>query len=232
MKIIDLYRILYPMITYYPSNDEKITYGLSSDLSIHLEKSKDSPQWFLSFIERGVWENSLNFKNEYEACLGFLKMADKIIPDIPSDMKVLDYREGIWFLLEQQQELFLDVHCDFRHYSYSWLIKLGSEDILDYRTMGKKSLDDLSKKIYSSQPLFEDSIFHSRKLNKKINAEVHNAIIKFNQNREEYVKKHYKTFTKKEPQVEISQNSISKKILYWCILFLIIIIVFVKFYLI
>lgn len=229
MKIIDLYRILYPMIIYYPSNDEKITYGLSSDLSIHLEKSKDSPQWFLSFIERGIKGNSLDFKNEYEACLGFLKITGRTISDISSDMKVLDYREGTWFLLEQQQELFLDVNCDLRYHSYSWLIKLNSEDILDYRIIGKKSLDDLSQKIYSSQPLSKDSIFHSRKLNEKINAEVENSIIKFNQNREAYVKKHYKVFTKYEPQVEVSQNIISKKNLYWCILFLIIIIVSVKF---
>jgi hypothetical protein len=213
------------MITYYPSNDEKITYGLSSDLSIHLEKSKDNTQWLLSFIERGIPEKSLDFINEYEACLGFLRIAGKTISDIPSDMKVIDYREGAWFLLEQEQELFLDVHCDLLDHNHSCLIKLSSEDILSYRIMGEKSLDILSEKVSS-----KDSIFHSYMLNEKINAEVDNAIIAFNKNRDEYVKKHYKTLTNFDPQVEISQNIISKKNLCWCLLILIII-GSIKFYL-
>ena len=93
----------------------------------------------MSFIERGVLrEDNLYFTNEYLACLGFLKIATKIISDIPDEMKVLDYCEGVWYLLEKQQEFFLDVQCDLRHYSYSWNIKLDLKEILEYRAKGRK----------------------------------------------------------------------------------------------
>lgn len=228
MKIIDLHHILYPMVTYYPSNDEVISYGLDFDITIHLEKSRNSQQWCLSFIERGALrEDTLYFTNEYLACLGFLKIATKIISDIPDEMKVLDYREGVWYLLEKQQEFFLDVQCDLRHYSYSWNIKLDLKEILEYRAKGIKSLDDLAEKIYSSQPFYEESIFHFRKLDQKISAEEENAIIKFNQKRAEYVKKHYKSFTKSDPSIDISKNIISKNIPYWFMLIFSVIIILI-----
>lgn len=212
MKIIDLYRILYPMVSYYPNSDSFISFGLCSDLILILSKTNASQHWCLYLIERGIeHENVLYFEDEYIACLEFLKEANKIISNIPNEMKVLDYREGLWFLLEQQQEFYLDVNCTLGHGSYSWAIKLDSENLDDYRAKGKKSLDNLANAIDSSRPLStNESIFHSRQINENILTEINVAIISFNQHREE----HYKTFKDAKIPPQSSKLNIIKKSIF------------------
>lgn len=187
------------MVSYYPTSDSFISYGLSADLILLLSKSNSNQDWCLYLIERGTeHKNVLYFKDEYIACLEFLKETDKIISKIPNKIKVLDCSRGLWYLLEQQQEFYLDVHCTLGHGDYSWTIKLNSEEFADYRTIGKKSLDNLANAINSSRPLYSESIFHSRQINENILAEINVAIISFNQYKEEHIKKYYKTF--KEPK--------------------------------
>lgn len=200
MKIIDLFRILYPMVSYYPTSDSSISYGLSSDLILLLSKSNSNQDWGLFVIERGTkLENVLYFENEYIACLELLKKANKIISNIPNEMKVLDYREGLWFLLEQQQEFYFDVLCNPETDTYFWTIKLNTDEINNYRNQGKKSLDNLSEIIRTTEPIKNHSIFHDRKLHDSLKDSKEIAIIKFNQHREEHIKKYYKTF--EEPKI-------------------------------
>jgi hypothetical protein len=215
MKIIDLYRILYPMVSYYPNSDSFISFGLSSDLMLVLSKQNSSQNWYLYFIERGIeHKNVLYFDDEYIACLEFLKNTNKIISNIPNEMKVLDYREGLWFLLEQQQEFYLDVNCTLGHDSYSWTIKLDSENLDDYRAKGKKSLDNLANAIDSSRPLYSESIFHSQQINENILAEINVAIISFNQHKEKYIKKYYKVFEKAKTPPQRPKPNIFKKYIF------------------
>lgn len=213
MKIIDLHHILYPMVTYdSTTHSQAIHYGRDSDLIVCLSKN-DCTAWCIDLIEKGIpQEYSLFFKNEYLACIGFLKFTNKIISDNPNEMKVLDCSEGTWYLLDKKQEFCFYVQYDLHHYNYSWNMKLSLEELIDYRLNGRKSLDQLAQVIYLSEPFYEDSIFYFRKLSVRQSTENEAAIIKYNQKKTEYIKKNYKKNEEMLIPINTLQMIHSKKI--------------------
>ncbi|ENU80302.1 hypothetical protein F975_02058 [Acinetobacter sp. ANC 3789] len=196
MKLIDLHHILYPMVTYDLINIKTIHYNEYSDMIIFLDKINDQREWCMDIILRDSQRYSLFFKTEYLACLKFLKFSNKIVSDIPSEMKVLDFSEGKWYLLEKNEEFYFNVQYDLNYYNYSWNMKLNLKEISNYRLSGRTSLDQLCQEIYSSQPFYEDSIFYFRKINVKLSSEDERAIIRFNNKKPEYVDLSYKIFEK------------------------------------
>ncbi|MHA3104009.1 hypothetical protein [Acinetobacter sp. ANC 3791] len=187
MKLIDLYHILYPATTYDLINIKAIRYNEGFDAIIFLKKINDQREWCVDIILKDSQKYRLFFKNEYLACLKFLKFSNKIVSDIPSEMKVLDFSDGKWYLLEKNEEFYFNVQYNLNYSNYSWNMKLNLNEVFSYRLNGRISLDQLYQEIYSSQPFYEDSIFYFRKLNIKLSAEDERAIIKFNNRKYDYI---------------------------------------------
>lgn len=196
MKLIDLYNILYPMVTYDLINIKSIRYSEGFDAIIFLNKINDQREWCVDVVLKDSQRYRLFFKSEYLACLKFLKFSNKIISDIPSEMKVLDFSEGEWYLLEKNEEFYFNVQYNLNYYNYSWNMKLNLKEVFNYRLNGRASLDQLCQEIYSSQPFYEDSIFYFRKLNVKLSTEDERAIIKFNNKKSECIDLSHNFFEK------------------------------------
>lgn len=204
------------MINYLPANDQVISHGLGADLTINLEKNEDT--WCISVIERGQLQEGteLYFKDEYLACLKFLNMAGKLTSELPDEMKVLDFVQHGWFLLDKNGEFYLDVNCALhQHFDYSWNLKLNQTEILNYRRFGRTFLNQLHESISKTNPIREYSDFNIRKLDSNLDSEVHEAILNFNKKRYSYIEKNYKTFETEQSPNNETQKYKSQKIAYW-----------------
>lgn len=72
-------------------------------------------------------------------------------------MKVIDHREGSWYLLQEDEELLLDAHCEHRAFGYSVLIVLNLSERRAYLRRGPDALDELARAIDDSAPVARGS---------------------------------------------------------------------------
>jgi hypothetical protein len=67
-------------------------------------------------------------------------------------MHVIDSEPAFWFLLQDGEDLFLDVHCNVSFFSYSVLVPLTPEEAADYRARGRSSISALAERVQETGP--------------------------------------------------------------------------------
>ena len=79
-------------------------------------------------------------------------------------LKVLAHSPAFWFLVAEDDRLFLDVNCSSGHVSYDVLIELNRAEAAQYSTLGQNYLDTLAQAIHFSGTgsLGSNSIYQSR----------------------------------------------------------------------
>ncbi|WP_174549116.1 hypothetical protein [Novosphingobium rosa] len=72
-------------------------------------------------------------------------------------MKVVDHEPHAWFLLEDEEALFLDAACNHSAFGYSWLIELNAEERQQFAEKGRPYIDWLAQDIHNGAPILEIS---------------------------------------------------------------------------
>jgi hypothetical protein len=67
-------------------------------------------------------------------------------------MHVADYEPQLWFLFQEGEELFLDIHCSHNAAGYSILLQLDPEESDAYAREGRAFLDRLAREVQESGP--------------------------------------------------------------------------------
>lgn len=65
-------------------------------------------------------------------------------------MTVIDHEPVSWFLVRDNDRLYLDVNCSHSAVSYSFLLELNEGEINTYATEGRAFLSNLADKINNS----------------------------------------------------------------------------------
>lgn len=89
-------------------------------------------------------------------------------------MTVIDHCSDSWFLLESSNEMYLDVNCNISAFEYNFLFKLNEEEILRYKSDGKKYIDILSEDVNDSGPAEAGS--KSRYLSRKAPVDIEEIV--------------------------------------------------------
>ena len=100
-------------------------------------------------------------------------------------MKVIDHQPGSWFLLGDDDRLFLDVNCSHGVFGYSVLIELNTAERDDYRSLGRGSLDGLAERINDSAPGARESgsVYAGRDLSRDRGENVSRAVAEWKASR-------------------------------------------------
>jgi hypothetical protein len=103
-------------------------------------------------------------------------------------MKVLDYDDQHWILLEDKGRLLLDVNCSHSFVSYGFLMALNQDETNCYRDEGRDYLHRLADDIQYSAPglLVSQSKYKERSIYSEMSDSVTEAFILF---RNERIKK-------------------------------------------
>ncbi len=72
-------------------------------------------------------------------------------------MKVIDHEPQWWFLLEEDDQLFLDANCNHSFVGYDFLIQLNPEERQAYAQEGREFISRLATRIQDSAPILEIS---------------------------------------------------------------------------
>lgn len=93
-------------------------------------------------------------------------------------MKVIDHEPSFWFLLREDDSLFLDVACEQSAVSYNVLIQLNDEEVTRYSEYGRPYLSELAESIHYSAPGVRGSasIYKSRNVSQKYDPQVMAAV--------------------------------------------------------
>ena len=94
-------------------------------------------------------------------------------------MKVIASKERFWFLVEDEDKLYLDVNCSMSFIGYSWTIELNKEEKANFQSKGDSYIDELAYEINDTIPIKEDSDskFKSRKVSQEIEEKITEAIL-------------------------------------------------------
>jgi hypothetical protein len=65
-------------------------------------------------------------------------------------MTVIDHEPARWFLVRNDDRLYLDLNCSYSSVSYSFLLELNEGEINAYETEGRVFLSNLADKINNS----------------------------------------------------------------------------------
>lgn len=67
-------------------------------------------------------------------------------------MQVVDHQPHAWFLLRENEALFLDVNCDHGAVGYSVMIELTADETSGYADRGRAFLDELARDVQDAGP--------------------------------------------------------------------------------
>lgn len=91
-------------------------------------------------------------------------------------MKVLDFERYNWFLLQHEDNYFLDVHCSYSFVGFSLLIQLDESEINHYKAKGAIYINELAEDIqYNSKTKYA-----ARNVSGDLGKLGYDAIIAFN----------------------------------------------------
>lgn len=62
-------------------------------------------------------------------------------------MKVIDFEPQFWFLLQQGNDYFIDVNCNYSFVGYGRFIKLNEAEVKNYTEKGKLFITELANDI-------------------------------------------------------------------------------------
>jgi hypothetical protein len=93
-------------------------------------------------------------------------------------MKVIDHEPGLWFLLGDDDRLFLDVNCEHSAVGYTVLIELDESERAQQTAQGRAYLSKLAEAINYSAPgaRGSQSSYKSRNISSQYGAQVSEAI--------------------------------------------------------
>ncbi len=93
-------------------------------------------------------------------------------------MKVINHEPHFWYLLEDQEKLFIDVNCNHSFFDYTFTIQLNEKEIKDYKEIGVQFLNKLAEDIHSSAPALSasDSIYKERKVSDQLTESIDQTI--------------------------------------------------------
>jgi hypothetical protein len=93
-------------------------------------------------------------------------------------MKVIDHEPGLWFLLGDDDRLFLDVNCEHSAVGHDVLIELDGSERAQQTAQGRAYLSKLAEAINYSAPgaRGSQSSYKSRNVSSQYGAQVSEAI--------------------------------------------------------
>ena len=93
-------------------------------------------------------------------------------------MKVLEHSPAFWFLLAEENRLFLDVNCEHGAVSYDVLIELNENERAQYTALGYNYLNTLAEMVNYSAPGVRgsDSVYKNRNISVQFRQDVTDAI--------------------------------------------------------
>ena len=72
-------------------------------------------------------------------------------------MRAIDCEQWFWFLFEEDGSLFLDVNCNLSSFGYSYMIRLNSDEQLEYEKNGREYIRKIAQEIQDSAPVLKDT---------------------------------------------------------------------------
>ena len=90
-------------------------------------------------------------------------------------MKVIDHKKLGWFLLEDEEGLYLDVNCSHSALSYDMLIKLDENEKSEFIEKGRNFINELSNEIQEHGM----TKYKNRNISKKLGKKSYEAIREF-----------------------------------------------------
>ena len=93
-------------------------------------------------------------------------------------MQVIDHEPGLWFLLSDDDRLFLDVNCEHSAVGYDVLIEIDESERAQQTAQGRAYLSKLAEAINYSAPgaRGSQSGYKSRNISSEYGAQVSEAI--------------------------------------------------------
>jgi hypothetical protein len=93
-------------------------------------------------------------------------------------MKVIDHEPGLWFLVGEDDRLFLDVSCEHGAFGYDVLIELDESERVQQTAQGRAYLTKLAETINYSAPGVRgsQSSYKSRNISSQYRAQVSEVI--------------------------------------------------------
>ncbi|BFM48516.1 hypothetical protein THO17_06790 [Marinomonas sp. THO17] len=92
-------------------------------------------------------------------------------------MKVVDHSPAAWFLLEHDDEYYIDVNCNSSFMGFSVLVQLNGSEKMHYNNQGVKYIKDLAEVIAEKSDLN-----HLRNItNKELLNAAHDSIMSWKQ---------------------------------------------------
>lgn len=67
-------------------------------------------------------------------------------------MRVLDEENYLWFLMDEDGQLYLDAVCSHSAVDYLFLLRLNEEEVALFRDKGRTYLNELAYRIHHSSP--------------------------------------------------------------------------------
>ena len=94
-------------------------------------------------------------------------------------MKVVDHEDNLWFLLEEDGDLYFDAYCNHSFFYYAYSIKLDSDERLAYERDGRMFLNKLAHDINYSAPagVGSTSKFIRQKVSDEYDKKITSAIL-------------------------------------------------------
>ncbi|WP_332453041.1 hypothetical protein [Chryseobacterium aquaticum] len=62
-------------------------------------------------------------------------------------MKIIDSEDKAWFFLNENDNYYIDVNCNYSFVGFTMLIQLSKIEINEYKNQGKEYLNSLAKNI-------------------------------------------------------------------------------------
>lgn len=72
-------------------------------------------------------------------------------------MRVLDFEQQWWFLLEDAGELFVDANCNHSFLGYEFMVRLTPEERTQFEAEGREVIERLVRSIQDTVPILEGS---------------------------------------------------------------------------
>ncbi|WP_247362034.1 hypothetical protein [Ralstonia pseudosolanacearum] len=93
-------------------------------------------------------------------------------------MQVVDHEPYLWFLFEQDGELYLDANCNHSFIGYTFMMRLTSNEVRRYRRQGRNYINWLAQDIQNSAPILitSNSSYKHRKASPEEEAQANAAV--------------------------------------------------------
>lgn len=93
-------------------------------------------------------------------------------------MRVIDHEPQWWFLLEDDGSIFLDANCNHSFVGYSFMIEMNSDELTQYKRLGRNFISTLASEIQDTAPILQISTsrFKGRDVSQTYSDEVTRAV--------------------------------------------------------